>query len=168
MLKITSNEALDARVADVVRRRIELTRRTAAKDKRVAEIENQFIAETQPALDLLADMESDIRDYCVAHRAVLFPDKKSRETTLAVIGFEITPPRVETSGKRIPWAEVVKRLLRLPWGKAYLRQADPKPDKDALLADREKLTDEQCVAAGIRFTQDEQFFLRPKPITAQE
>jgi hypothetical protein len=96
----------------------------------------------------------------------LFAERKSRETSLAVFGFELTPHRVETANRKIKWADVVTRLLRLPWGKAYVRQAEPKPDKEALLADREKLTPEQCTAAGIAFAQDEQFFIRPKPETA--
>ena len=41
------------------------------------------------------------------------------------------------------------------------------PDKEALLTDREKLSPEQQTAAGIQFCQDEQFFIRPKPETAE-
>ena len=41
-------------------------------------------------------------------------------------------------------------------------------DKNALLADREKLSPEQITAAGIQFCQDEQFFIRPKPETAED
>jgi len=36
-----------------------------------------------------------------------------------------------------------------------------------LLADRDQLTPEQRAAAGIQFCQEEQFFIRPKPETAQ-
>ena len=41
-------------------------------------------------------------------------------------------------------------------------------DKEALLADRQTLTPEQCTAAGLQFAQDEQWFLRPKPETAAD
>ena len=116
----------------------------------------------------MAAAESDIAAYCDAHRPELFPEKKSRETTLAVFGYELTPPRVETSSRKIKWADVLARLLRLPWGKAYCVATGYKLDKNALLADREKLTAEQLTAAGIQFAQDEQFFIRPKPETAEE
>ena len=116
--------------------------------------------------EAIAELEGRVQEYCTAHRAVLFADKKSRETPLAVFGFETTPPRVETASKKIHWKDVVARLLRLAWGKAYVRLPKPQPDKEALLADREKLTAEQLVAAGIQFCQDEQFFIRPKPETA--
>jgi phage host-nuclease inhibitor protein Gam len=118
--------------------------------------------------DKISDEEDYVRDYCDANRATLFPDKKSRETALAVFGFELTPHRVETTSRRITWKDVVARLLKLAWGKAYLTQAEPKPDKNALLADREKLTPKQLTSAGIQFCQDEQFYIRPKLETAAE
>lgn len=166
-LTITSPEALDAAVADVVRLKIKLTELTAAKDAEVAAVEKQFILRSQNLVDRIAQGEREIQDFCEAERASLFADKKSRETTLAIIGFRETPPRVSTR-RKVTWAEVVKRLLRLDWGAAYVRQAEPKPDKEALLADRERLTEPQQVAAGIEFVSDERFFIEPKPETAKD
>lgn len=168
MLKITSPEALDTHVAEIVRLKINLTVGTAEKDSRVAAIEKDFTPRITALQKKITDLESAAQAYCHANRAALFPDKKSRETSLAVFGFELTPPRVEPANRKIKWADVVARLLRLPWGKAYLNTPEPKPDKNALLADREKLTPEQMTAAGILFCQDEQFFIRPKPETAEE
>jgi len=168
MLAITSIEALDARVADVVRFKINHTQAVAAKEAETAAVEKRHQARIAKLLEEIAAGEDEIARYCLAHRAELFDEKKSRETTLAVFGFEFTPPRVEPASRRLKWADVVTRLLRLPWGKAYLNRPEPKPDKNALLADREKLTMEQQTAAGIQFCQDEQFFLRPKPETAAE
>jgi phage host-nuclease inhibitor protein Gam len=167
VLNITSPEALDVAVAEVVRLKINYTEATAAKDADVAVIEKDHQSKITALTDAIAEMESRVQDYCTAHRALLFAEKKSRETSLAVFGFELTPHRVEPANKKIHWKDVVARLLRLAWGNAYVRNPEPKPDKEALLADREKLTDEQCTAAGIQFCQDEQFFIRPKPETAQ-
>ena len=169
MLKITSPESLDARAADVVRYKILLTKHTAKKDARVAEIEKQFDAEMAEVRGSIADLEADCRDYCEANRTDpdLFRDgNKSRETSLCTMGFRMSPPRVETTSRKVKWADVVTRLLRLPWGKAYVRTPAPQPDKEALLADRQRLTPEQLTAAGIQFAQDESFFLEPTPETA--
>jgi phage host-nuclease inhibitor protein Gam len=167
-LKLTSPESLDTAVAAVVRKRIELTKLKASKDADVAGIERHY----QPSITFrekeIADAEAGILAFCEANRAALFPKLKSRETSLAVFGFEFTPPRVETSSRKVTWKDVVARLLKLSWGKAYVTTPAPKPDKDALLADREKLTPEQQTAAGIQFCQDEQFFIRPKPETAAD
>lgn len=166
-MKIISPESLDAHVAEIVRLKLRHAATTARMETEVVTVQKKFAAPLAELCDELKTREADAQEYCEAHRAVLFPEKKSRETNTAVIGFELTPPRVETSSKKIHWKDVVARLLRLPWGKAYVRTADPKPDKEALLADREKLTAEQLTSAGIQFLQDEQFFIRPKSEIAE-
>lgn len=165
---ITSPEALDHRVADVVRLKIAHTQATAEMEAEVAAAQKRHQRGLAALLEQIAANEAVIAHYCQSNRGRLFSEKKSRETTTAVFGFELTPPRVEPGSRKIKWADVVARLLKLPWGKAYLTRPDPKPDKNALLADREQLTPEQLTAAGIRFAQDEQFFLRPKAETADE
>ena len=166
-LKISSVEALDTAVAEVVRQRILHTRALAARDAALAEVEKRHQAGLAAAAGQITLLEAGIQDYCTARREELFPAKKSRETSLAEFGFELTPPRVETANKKVKWRDVVSRLLGVAWGAAYVRQAEPQPDKQALLADRDRLTPEQRAAAGIQFCQDEQFFIRPKPETAQ-
>ncbi len=167
-LKISSVESLDMAAAEVVRLKIERTRAAAAKDAEVAEVEKRHQKTLTRIDEEIATLEGIVFDYCNANRSRLFAERKSRETSLAFFGFEFTPHRVETSSRKVTWKEVVARLVRLPWGKAYVKQPAPVPDKQALLADREKLTEEQCTAAGIEFCQDEQFFIRPKPETAAE
>lgn len=167
-LVITSPEALDARVADVVRLKINHTKVVAEMEAEMAAVQKRHQGRIAKLLECIAEGEAEIASYCQARRADLFPDKKSRETTLAVFGFELTPPRVETSSRKIKWADVLARLQRLAWGKAYCVPTGFKLDKNGLLADREKLTPEQLTAAGIQFCQDEQFFIRPKPETAEE
>ena len=170
MLKITSPEALDKVIADAVRAKVTLTRITAEHELKLVALQKQFEAGARELRDEIADLEAAARDYCDRHLndATVFRDGlKSRATALAVFGFRQNPPSVEPASKRVKWSDVVERLARLAWGQVYLRQAPPKPDKEALLADREKLTPEQLTAAGIRFVSDEEFFLTPKPESAQ-
>jgi phage host-nuclease inhibitor protein Gam len=167
MLKITSPEALDSAVADVVRLKINLTQMTAKLEGRLAEIQKAADHEIVQLKEQITAREQEVAAYCEANRPDLFPDKKSRETNLAIYGFEITPPRVETAGRKIKWADVIERLRRLAWGAVYLRTPEPKVDKEAILADRENLSDGKLLSAGIRIVQDEQFFIRPKPETAK-
>lgn len=166
-MKITSLEALDAAVADVVRLKIRHTAAQAEMEAEIAALTKRHQARLQDLADKIAELEQNIHDYCETHRAELFPDKKSRETPLAVIGFELCPPRVETAHRRIKWGDVVARLQKLAFGASYLRYPEPRVDKEALLADRNSLSQEQIAAIGIRFVQEEQFFIRPKPETAR-
>ena len=165
-LKITSPESLDAAIGRVVSLKINYTAARAEIDKEIAAMEKRHQAKLTAITDSIAEEEAEVRDYCEAYRSELFTEKKSRSTSLADFGFEITPPRVETASRKIKWGDVVTRLMKLSWGKAYLSVAAVKPDKEALLSDRTKLTPEQLTAAGIQFCQDEQFFIRPKLETA--
>jgi phage host-nuclease inhibitor protein Gam len=165
-LNITYKDACDAAVADIVRWKIELTGKTAAKDAEVARIEKQHQTGIVALQDKIAARELDVQAYSEANRSELFADgKKSRETPLAVFGFEITPPRVETACRKIKWADVLDRIKRTKWGEVYVRCKESLV-KEALLADREKLSPEQINASGVQFCQDEQFFIRPIPETA--
>ncbi len=166
-LAISSMEALDTAAGECTRTRIQLTRWIAQRDAAVAALENEYQPAATGLTQKIAALEASIQDYCAANRAALFPQKKSRETHLAEFGFEMTPPRVETANKKIKWKDVVARLARVAWGRAYIRTPECQVNKQALLSDREKLTPEHCLAAGIQFCQDEQFFIRPKPETAQ-
>lgn len=161
-MNITSIEALDNAVAESCRIKTTLAADKAAMETAIARIHKHHSARQASYTELIAEIETDIQDYCQANRATLFVTRKSRETASATFGFEYTPHRVEPTSRKIKWADIVKRLLKLPWGKAYINTPEPKPDKNALLADREKLTPEQLTAAGIQFCQDEQFFIRPK------
>jgi phage host-nuclease inhibitor protein Gam len=161
-LSITSTDALDAAVADVVRLKIRLSEKMAAKDAEIAMIEKYHQKSIQEIQDQIADLEASVHDYCTANRAELFSTKKSRETSLAIYGFEYTPFRVEPRTKKIKFKDIVKNLLRTKWGQVYVRIPEPKLDKEALLADRQKLKEDQLTAVGIMFVQDEQFFIRPK------
>lgn len=167
-MKITSTESLDSHVAEAVRRKIRRVATAVRMETEIAAIQKKFAPDLAAQADAIAEIEADIQLYCEAHRAELFPDKKSRENIAAVFGFELTPWRVETAGKKIKWKDVIQRLKRLAWGGAYLRTPDPHVDKEALGADREKLTAVQRLAAGIQFVQDEQFFIRPKSEIAED
>lgn len=151
-LTVTSPEALDAAVAECVRLKIKRTALRAEADTEVAALEKRYQARLTKLDDAIAAGEAEVQAYCAAHGKELFGEKKSR-------GGVSSKPKV---------ASAVSRALKLAWGRVYVRQPEPKPDKEALLADREKLTPEQQTALGVQFCQDEQFFIRPKPETAQE
>ena len=161
MLKITSPESLDAAVADCVKLKLELTSLKAAVAARQTDIEKRYAGEICELTHDVAEAESRIRDYCLANRGTLFLDKKSRHSLSAEIGFELTPWRVERAGKKITWKEVVRRLLALTWGQLYIRHPEPEVNKEALLSDREKLSETDQATLAIRFARDEQFFIRP-------
>jgi phage host-nuclease inhibitor protein Gam len=162
MPAVNSIESLDAGVSEIIRLRAQRAARLAELEARLAAVQEAFARPIAELDHQLLDRESAVQNYCHAHRAELFAAKKSRETHSAVIGFELSPHRVETAGRRVTWRTVVSALLGLDWGRAYVRQPEPQLNKDVLLADRHKLTPDQLAAAGIRFAQAEQFYIRSK------
>jgi phage host-nuclease inhibitor protein Gam len=166
-MKIISTETLETTVADLVRYKIQHTAKTAEMDEAIAKLQKRYQTDLTTLTETIADLETAVEAYCASHRAELFPAKKSRETTAAIFGWRTSPPRVEPATRKLKWADIVARLQSLTWGSRYLRQADPKPDKETMLEDRSTFTPEQLTAMGIRIVQDEDcWYLDPKPETA--
>lgn len=167
-LKITSVEALESAIAQVVNLKNQHTAALAKKDAEVIAVEQRHQLTLTSLADQIAEQEEHCRKFCDAHRDDLFPVNKSRNLALADYGYEFTGWRVETT-KKVTAAEAIKRLLRTAWGKIYVRTPTKQTlDKELLLKDREKLTAAQCEQAGILFANDEQFYIRPKPETAKQ
>lgn len=166
-LNISSTEALDAAVADIVRLRIAHTAATATQDAEVAALMKTHQRTLTDLEQRIAAAEASVRDYCDAHRDV-FGERRSRETSLATFGFRLTPPRVEPASRKITWKEVATRLQQIPDGDRYLHYVEPKVSREALLADREDLTPEALARIGVKFLQDDEFFIEPKPDSASE
>lgn len=91
-----------------------------------------------------------------------FGDKKSIDFTCAVVGFRTCPVKVAPLFSKDSDKAIARRLDALEWGEPYLTEQDPKLNKEALLSDRSKLTPGQLREAGIKFEQDEIFFIEPK------
>lgn len=168
MNAIISTDGLEAAVAEVCRMKLKIAAQKAEMEAEVAAVQKRYAARIAGAIQDTAALETLVYEYCLQHRAQLFAERKSRENTAADYGFEITPPRVETVNRKITWREVVKRIMRLPWAVDYVTHPDPMPNKQALIADRAKLSPEQCQQIGIQFAQDEQFFIRPKSEVAED
>jgi len=157
---IQSREGFNATVADIVTHKL----RAAAL---LAEMEEKVVTVQKRYQDALADLDWAIEAgmagaqvWAESHRGE-FGDKKSVDLVTAVAGFRTTPPRVEKSTKDT-WGKIALKLQALVWGDKYVREAAPEVNKDALLTDRATLTEEQLKAAGVRFEQDELFYVDPK------
>jgi phage host-nuclease inhibitor protein Gam len=129
---LVSREAMEAAVADVVQLKLRHTQLTAAMEEEMAAVQKKH---QDGILELRRDLEAkeaSVYTYCQRHRYDLFPDKKSLDTLLAEVGFELTPPRVEKKGSRDTWSAIARRLQSLDWaGDKYVRESAPEVDKNA-------------------------------------
>lgn len=91
-----------------------------------------------------------------------FGDKKSIDFVHATIGFRLGQWKVEKTKKSMKWTDVAKALLGLPWGKDFVRIAEPAVDKEGIIAARSTLKADQLASVGINIVQDESFYILPK------
>jgi phage host-nuclease inhibitor protein Gam len=159
-LVLMSDDAMIGTLNRYVELKLKIAEATAAHDREVAELNSAFDDAVQQEREELAVLESSVQLYCVNNRAKLFSDKKSRDYPNATIGFRLGNYSV---GKRVAkdtFEAIALRLDELPWGEPYV-EWKPSLKKDVLLRDRAQLSEEQLKAAGIRFEQDEFFFIEP-------
>lgn len=165
---ITSRQALEAVVADVVKLKLEHAQATAAMETEIAAVQKRHQESLLALARQIESREAGVQVYCTRNRADLFTDKKSIDMLLATVGFEITPPRVEKANSKDTFPKIALRLVNLDWGDAYVRYGDPEVNREKILADRTILTPEQLREAGLKIEQDENFFIRPKSEVAEQ
>lgn len=159
---VLSRESLDAAVAQVATLKIQYAAARADMELEIARVQESHQAALLALSQQIEAAEAGVFIYCQQNRAELFPDKKSIDFLLAVVGFRLNPPSVEKRSKKDTWSAVATRLASLPWGAPYVVDPPPEVNKRALLTDQANLTSEQMAAAGLRFEQDEEFFITPK------
>jgi phage host-nuclease inhibitor protein Gam len=159
---IISREALDVAVAEAATLKIQYAAAKAAMELEIARVQERHQAHMLALGKQIEVREAGVFVYCQQHRAQLFPDKKSIDFLLATVGFRTEPPSVEKGCRKDTWTAIAQRLEALPWGSRYVNMPEPEVDKKALLADRDKLSLEQLSEAGLRFEQDEIFYITPK------
>jgi phage host-nuclease inhibitor protein Gam len=165
---LLSREAMKSTVADIVRLKLEHAQKTAAMEAEIAEVQKRHQEGLLEVARQIESKEASVYTYCQRNRGELFPEKKSIDMLLAEVGFELTPHRVEKKAGKDTWSTIARRLQSLDWAGKYVRESDPEVDKHALLKDRTELTPTQLAEAGIKFEQDENFFIRPKSQVASD
>ena len=139
----------------------------AAHETRVAAMHTEHTEATQSRRDELAQLESSIHLYATTNRDSLFPgEKKSKEYPNATIGFRLGNHSVGTIIPKETQATIALRLDALEWGEPYVKWT-PSVAKDVLLRDRLILTPAQLAQAGIKFEQEERFFIEPAAKSAE-
>jgi phage host-nuclease inhibitor protein Gam len=161
-IPVVSREALDAAVAEVATLKLRFAAAKTEMELEIARVQERHQEQMLTLAKQIEIREAGIFVHCQQHREQLFPDKKSIDFLLATVGFRTEPPSVEKSSRKDTWAAVAQRLEASPWGARYVNNPEPEVDKKALLADREKFSLEQLSEAGIRFEQDEVFYITPK------
>jgi phage host-nuclease inhibitor protein Gam len=154
---------------DAARTGAEFAERQAAYNKLVAE-KNTALADVGRRFDDLIAAESSamldragaLEEWAGARRKEFFAQSKTLDLGPVFLSFRLKPPSVGKLRGREKVCDIARRLLKFPWGSKYVRTAEPTIDKEALLADRDNLSAQQLIDAGLRFAQDEEFKIEVK------
>lgn len=145
----------------------------ASADARIAKLnatmDEQFTKIREKYADELAELESKreqsfevVQIYCQENQETLFNKKKSFDTAHGTVGFRTGTPKLTTI-KGFTWSSVQTLLSKLR--PEYIR-TKTEPNKELLLADRDKLKAE-LPDLGLEVKQDESFFIELKKEEAQ-
>ena len=160
-LVLSSEDAMIGTLNRYVELSLKIEQARVAHEQEVAALKTAFDSAVQQEREELAVLESSVQLYAVNHRVKLFADgKKSRDYANARLGFRMTPPSVGKRLSKDTFPAIALRLDETEWGQAYVDWS-PTIDKEALLRDRAQIPEENLAAVGLRFDQEEYFFIEP-------
>lgn len=133
------------------------TKVNATMDEQITKIREKFADELSDLKQLKENNFETVQTYCTENQEVLFGKKKSYETTHGAVGFRTGTHKLKTR-KGFTWESVLVLLKKLK--PDYVRTKE-EPNKELLLADRDKLKAE-LPDLGVEVGQDETFFIELK------
>jgi phage host-nuclease inhibitor protein Gam len=154
---VETREQLEQCVGELARLTIERDSLTVEMDERIRQIRAEY---EQRIADLSADIETEFdmaQDWAERNKAE-FLQRKSLDLVHGTVGFRTGTPKLKTM-RGVKWDTVLMRMTQLRMS-SYVR-TKVEPDKEKLIADREKL-DGKLAEIGCQVVQDETFFVEPK------
>ena len=91
----------------------------------------------------------------------VFAEKRTLSCTHAILGFRLSPPRLERLSRKWSWSDIAAKLGEIAWGHRYLRHPAPEVNKEALLSDRQELSPAELKKVGSKVVQIDRFFIQP-------
>jgi len=157
---ITSRHELDAVVENIVQLQLNRAELEREQEQEIAAIRQKYRAPLAE-LERYLTLESTWVENWARANPGSFDGRQSLALTHAVIGFRISPHRVDRASRKWTWSDIALKLGELAWGRRYLRQPALEVNKEALLADRAELAPAELRQAGLKIVQEERFYISP-------
>jgi phage host-nuclease inhibitor protein Gam len=157
---ITSRHELDAVVENIVQLQLNRAEIEREQDQEIAGIRQKFRAPLAEIERYLTLETTWVETWARSHPDS-FRDRQSLALTHAVIGFRVSPHRVDRASRKWTWGAIAEKLGEMAWGRRYLRQPALEVNKEALLADRADLSPAELRTVGLKIVQEERFYIAP-------
>jgi hypothetical protein len=157
---IQSRHELDAVVENIVQLQLHRAEIEREQEQEIADIRQKHrapLAEIERYLTL----ETSWVETWARGNPSSFIGRQSLALTHAVIGFRVSPHRVDRASRKWTWTDIASKLGELGWGHRYLRQPALEVNKEALLADRSDLSPAELKQVGLKIVQEERFYIAP-------
>jgi phage host-nuclease inhibitor protein Gam len=164
---IQNREQLEAVIENIVQLQFDRAELEREQEREITSIRERYRAPLAE-LDRYLLLETTWAETWARQNPDAFTDKRSLACTHAVVGFRVSPPRVERASRKWTWTEIALKLSDIAWGKRYLRQPPHEVNKEALLADRSELAAVELRKVGIKIVQEERFYITPHAESAAQ
>jgi len=161
---IQSKDAFFQTLDDIADLTSQLAKHQAKLDKAILAAREEYGPKVEEINNIISAKMSLCEAFAIRNRESLMPGNlKSADSIKAVFGFRLGNPTLVLLNKKHSWKTVCTKLMEEGLD-AYLKQADPKPDKDRIKAD---FDDSRLATLGLRIQQDEAFWVEPKNDTCE-
>jgi phage host-nuclease inhibitor protein Gam len=157
---IQSRHELDAVVENIVQLQLNRAEIERDQEQEIAGIRQKYRAPLAE-LERYLTLETTWVETWARGNSSSFIGRQSLSLTHAVIGFRVSPHRVDRASRKWTWTEIALKLGELSWGRRYLRQPALEVNKEALLGDRAELSPAELKQAGLKIVQEERFYIAP-------
>jgi len=132
-----------------------------ALDDQLAQVRAKFESELAEIDDRINDGMKLAQEYADAHPDMFPKDRKSLDTTHAVVGYRTGMPKLKTL-RGWTWDVVLDAVLSLPGKMREYIRTKSEVDKARIIADADDIGADCLRKFGMQLVQDETFFIDPK------
>ena len=158
---IKTRSQLEIVLENLLHVRRELDQLFAERDAELDAVRRKYQSRIDNLANLVRQEEGWVWTWAEANPSALGAARRL-ECAHATLGYEKQAPFLDRASRRWTWSRIVEALRETTWGAKYLKTSEPQVDKDALLADLDKLSVEDLRAAGIKVFQGDRFFIADK------
>jgi phage host-nuclease inhibitor protein Gam len=156
-----SEEDVQRLVGEISANVVELDKRVAALNVDLDKVRAKHEPQITRLQNEIEEKSRQVEAWGVKNKSERFTERRSCTYARGEIGFRLGQWTVKTM-KGVTLKEVAKRLQKFRWGKPYLKVPAPSVNKEELLKNRTKLSEERLLALGITFVQEDRFYIEPK------
>ncbi len=165
---IQTRQQFEAVIENILELKAQRTELETAQEREITAIREKYrvpLAEVESFLTLETTWAET---WAMANPSAFTGQPRTMHHARGTVGFRVIPPRIDRASRKWTWTAITQKLTEASWGQRYLRTPAPEVNKEALLADRAKLSPIDLRLAGLKIVEGERFFIAPNVNTEDD